>query len=121
MRARKHTELAEFAVSDEQGTESLEALGSLVGILLGGFLVDRRRELLDVFAGDSLGFPDEFLQQLSLVLGQEEVFRLLNDIAQILHQSLAIFGQLARGRSQPLGVGGTVQSNIALLVLFASN
>lgn len=119
--ARKHTELAEFAVGDEQGTESLESLGGLVGILLGRFLVDRRGELFDIFASDSLGFPDEFLQQLSLVLGQEEVFGLLNDIAQVLHQSLAVFGQLARGGSQPLGVGSAVQSNVALFILFQVN
>lgn len=119
MRAQKCglTNLTELSVGDQESTESLETVQSLVGILFAILLGDGDIGLLGITGGDVLSLPDKFLQQLTLVLGQEQLLGLVNDVAQVLQEDLAIVGQLLRGRRQSLGRQGTVQGDIALLVL----
>lgn len=88
------TQLAELAVGNDQLTESSEALDSLVAVLLGGLLVNGSAWSLGVARADALSLPDEVLEDIAVVLGQEEDLGLFNDIAEILHKLLAISRKL---------------------------
>lgn len=113
----KHTDLAKFAIGDQKRSQGLEALQRLLAILLAGLLVDGNR-CLHISRGDLLGLPDELLQQFTLVLGQEQLLGLVDNIAQVPDQNLALGGQLVRRGGEGLGRQGTVQGDIALFVLF---
>ena len=123
MRAQKCglTNLTELSVGDQESTESLETVQSLVGILFAILLGDGDIGFLGITGGDVLSLPDKFLQQLTLVLGQEQLLGLVDDVAQVLQEDLAIVGELLRGRRQSLGRQGTVQGDIALLVLYGED
>jgi hypothetical protein len=58
-------------------------------MLLSGVLIDRRAWQILVATGDLLSIPDEILEKVSLVLGEEEDLGLLNDLPQIAHKLLA--------------------------------
>lgn len=116
--ARRLTNFAELAVGDQQGSKSLETLQSLVSILLAIILADGEAGPLRITGGDVLGLPDEVLQQLALILGQEELLGLVNDIAQVLDENLAVARELLRRRGEGLGRQSTIQGNVALLVLW---
>jgi len=111
------TELSELAVGDQQSAESLKTLQGLVGILLGIILGEGRLGALGITGGDILGLPDEVLKKLAVVLDQKRLLGLFKHIAHILHEDLALVRKLRRRRREVLGVQGTVQRNIALLVL----
>lgn len=111
------TKLAELAIGDQQSTQGLEALEGLVGILLAVLLGDGHIGCLGALEGDLLSLPDELLEQLALVLGQEQLLGLVNDIAQVPDENLAVIGELLGRRGEDLGAQGAVQGDIALLVL----
>lgn len=111
------TKLAELAVGDQQGAQSLEALQGLVGVLLAILFRDGPIGRLGALEVDLLSLPDEFLEQFTLVLRQEQLLGLVNDIAQIPDEDLAVIGELLRWRGEDLGAQGAVQGNITLFVL----
>ena len=60
-------------------------------MLLCSLLVDSRLGERCIAAGDLLGLPDEVLEQVALVLGEDEKLGLLNDILEICNELLAVW------------------------------
>lgn len=86
-------------------------------MLLCGLLVHR-----GIGCGDSVwvelcGLPNEVLKQIALILGQQEVLGLGHNLAEILHESLALGGELVGGAGEGLGGQEAVQSDIDLVIL----
>lgn len=52
-------------------------------MLLGGALVDGSARDLGIATLDKSRLPHEVLQQVTLILGQEQNFGLLNDVSQV--------------------------------------
>lgn len=92
------TNFSELSVGDQERSKSLKTLQGLLAILLASLLRDRHIGALDIAGGDLLGLPDEILQKLALVLGEEHQLGLLNDIAQVLDEDFAIFRKVCRWR-----------------------
>lgn len=93
---RPHTEFPELAIRDDQGAQGAQTLEGLVAVLLGLLLLDRgigRRQFLGVKV---LGLPDEILQQVAIVLGQQQVLCLRDDLPEVLDELLALGRQLPR-------------------------
>lgn len=88
------TDLPELAVGNQQSTKGLEAIQGPVGILLAILLGDGHVGGIDVNSSDLLGLPDEVLKKLAVVLGQKHLLGLLNHIAKVLHEDLALVRQL---------------------------
>ncbi|KAI6767974.1 hypothetical protein HG530_005983 [Fusarium avenaceum] len=82
--------LSELSVSDEQLAKGPQALKSLVTILLGSVLADRRVGGVDALGIELGGLPDKVLDQVALVLGEKEMLGLLDSIGGILNQLLTI-------------------------------
>jgi hypothetical protein len=82
--------LSELSVSDEQLAKGPQALKSLITILLGNILANRRVGGVDVLGIELGGLPDEVLNQVALVLGEKEVLGLLDNVGGILNQLLAL-------------------------------
>lgn len=110
-------ELAELAVGDEKCSEGTEALKSLVAVLLGSLLVNGGVGLLRIASTDLLSLPDEVLNEVALVLGEEQELGLLNDLLKVAGELLALGGEPLAGRCQALPVVGSVERDINLLVL----
>lgn len=113
---RRLTNLPELPIGNQQGTQGLQTLHSLSTILLGGFLGDRSIRFLSLNGTQTLCFPDKLLDQLAIVLAQNQLPGLVDDLAHILDELLAFLGEILGRRRQGLGLQGTVQSNVALLV-----
>lgn len=79
------TELAELAIGDEQSSERTHALECLVSMLLGSVFINGRARGADDLGVEMLRLPDEVLQQVALVLGQEKLLGLVYHIADIGH------------------------------------
>lgn len=77
------TELAELAVGDQQSSESAEAIESLVAMTLGSALVDGRVGRAHRVRVEVLSLPDEVLEEVALVLGQQQVLGLLDNLASV--------------------------------------
>ena len=93
---RTHTELSELPIGEDKSAKRSQSLKSLVAVLPSGILVDGCARGLSIAAGDLLCLPDEVLQKIALVLGQDEVLGLLNDVAQIGDQVSTLGGELGR-------------------------
>jgi hypothetical protein len=87
---KEHTELAELAVGDDEGAKSPQAVQSLVAVLLGRLVVNGGARKGSVSTSDVLGAPDEVLEELALVLGQEKELCLLDNVAEIGNELLAL-------------------------------
>ena len=111
------TELPEFSVGDHEGPKRLQVLAELVGILFRIVLVDRNIGLRGVTGGEVLSPPDELLDQFPIVLAEHHLLGLLNDIADVLDESLTLFGEILGRRREGLGGEGGVHGDIALFVL----
>lgn len=92
----KHTQLAELAIGDEQSAQRPQTLQSLFAILLHALLVGGGIGQVDRLGIPLLGLPDEVLDQIALVLGKDQVLGLLDDIAGVGDESLALVGELLR-------------------------
>ena len=57
-------------------------------MLLSGVLINRCARQALVATGDLFSIPDEVLEKVSLVLGKEEDFGLLDDLPQIANKLL---------------------------------
>lgn len=86
----KLTQLAELAIGDDQLTENTKTLESLVAVLLGGVLVNWHIDSLRVTRADLLRLPDEVLEDVAFVLGEKKLLGLLDHIAQISDELLAV-------------------------------
>lgn len=64
-------------------------------MLLGSVLADRRIRFTSIAAGNVFALPNEVLQEVPLVLGEEQDLRLLDDIAEVFNQMLAFAGEPA--------------------------
>lgn len=93
-RTRQLTKLSELAVAEDECAQRSEALESLLSVLLGGVLVDRRVGSLGVTTSDLLCLPDEVLEKIALVLGEKQNLSELDDLAEITDKLLALRGQL---------------------------
>ena len=86
-------------------------------MLLGSSLVNGRFRSRDPSTGDVGSLPNEILKQFTVVLGEHETFRLVDDIAYIFDELMTLrrktLGRIAKSmRGQQ-----TVQRDIALVVL----
>lgn len=88
------TNLSELSVGDQERSQSLKTLEGLLAVLLASLLGDGHIGGLDITGGDPLGLPNEILQKLALVLGEEHQLGLLNNIAQVLDEDFAIVGKV---------------------------
>lgn len=66
---------------------------------------------------DLLRLPDEILEQIALVLGQEEMLRLLNDISEIGDETSTFGRELCRRVGKSARVNEAVQCDVDLLIL----
>lgn len=113
----ERTKLPKLAVGDKKRSQSPQTFQRLVAVLSRGVPVDRRAGRYGAAAGDLLRLPDEVLQQVAIVLGEEENLGRLNDFLEITNELLAFWGQLLGGGAKHLGCQGTVQRDVDLLVL----
>jgi hypothetical protein len=105
-----------LAIGYEQGTKGLEALGSFRGTLFLCVLLNLRR----AFAGrplDSFGVPDEFLQQIALILHQNEIPSAGYNVSNIVNDFVRLLGEVFRWIRERVGLQQAVQGNIDLFVL----
>ena len=86
-------------------------------MLLGGPLVDGRTGLGRVAGSEILAVPDEILQQIALILGQQEHLGLLDDVTQVGHEMLALAGELLGGTGEEFVGQSAVHRDIDLFVL----
>ena len=86
-------------------------------MLLGRVLIDGRTGQLGVAGSHRLGLPDEVLDDVALILGEDEMLGLDDDVAQIGDQNLALLGETAGGGLQGVRLKRRVEGNVNLLVL----
>lgn len=110
------TKLSELAVGDDELTESAQTLNGLLAVLLCSLLVDWSAWRLCVASTNTLCLPDEILDEVALVLGQQQDLGLLDGGTEIGDQLLAILRELGRWRLQRSPRKSSVQCNINLLV-----
>lgn len=111
------TKFSELAVGDEELAEGAQTLQGLVTVLLGGCLVKGGVRLLGVASGGLRALVDEVLDEIALILGQEKQLGLLDDVAQVGDENLALLGQLCGRLCKGARSQGAVHGNIYLLVL----
>lgn len=111
------TKLPELAIGNDQGPKSAQPLQYLVAMLLCGLLVHGGIGCADSLGIELCSLPDEVLEQITLVLGQQELLGLGDNFAKVFYKSLALGGELVRGFREGLGCQEAVQSNIDLGIL----
>lgn len=111
-----HTNLPELPVGDQKGAQCPQTIHGLVTILPSAVLIDGGTRLLCLHRAEMLSLPDEVLKQLAFVLTHDQLSSLVNDIPKVLDQCLTFLGQLPGRRRESIGLKGTVQRDIALLV-----
>ena len=111
------TKLSELAVGQNKSSKGSETLQGLVSVLLGSIFVNGCAWELCITGSDVLGFPDELLEQVALVLGEEQVLCLLNDIFHIAKELFAFIGELCVGLVKGIVLKSAIQSDVDLLVL----
>jgi hypothetical protein len=89
------TELSKLAVGDDQGSESSETFKSFIAVLLSSALVNWGAWERCSSTTNVLCLPNELLEKVSIILGQQQQLGLFNDLADILNQLLALLGKLA--------------------------
>jgi hypothetical protein len=78
-----HTKLAELAVGDNQSAQSPQAVKGLVAVLLSLLLVDWGVGGRNGLGVKLLGLPNEVLEQVAVVLGQQQVLRMFHNLVDI--------------------------------------
>jgi hypothetical protein len=105
-----------LAISDEQGTKGLEALGSFRSTLLLVVLLNLR----GTFTGwplDSFGVPDKFLQQIALILHQNKVPCARYNVSNIVNDLVRLFREIFGWIGERVALQQAVQCDIDLFVL----
>ncbi len=113
----RRTNFAKFAIGDDERPEGTEAIQCLIAMLLRLRLVDGGTRFSSIAASDLLAVPDEVLQKIALVLGQEQNLRLLDCRTKVSNKVLAFARELRRGASQRPMCESAVESNVDLFVL----
>lgn len=111
------TEFAELTVGDQESAEGTKSIKSLVAMLLGGALVDGGTWNLCIATLDKPRLPQEVLQEITLVLGQEQHFGLLNDVSQVGDEVSAFWREFGGRIGQRFRSDGGVEGHVYLLVL----
>jgi hypothetical protein len=106
-----------LTVGDDERAEGSQTLQSLVSMLLRGVLINRCTWKRSIVGLDLLCLPNEVLEQVALVLGEEEIFGLLDDVANIGNEAFALSGESCVGLAEGLGGKEAVERDIDLLVL----
>lgn len=106
-----------MAVGDEESAKRTETLESLVAVLLSGSLVNRGVGLGGIARANLLSLPNEVLNEVALVLGQEQELGLLDNLLEVCGELLTLGGELLARRCETLPVVGSVHRHINLLVL----
>jgi hypothetical protein len=88
------TELAELTVGKDERAEGAQTVKGLVTVLLGSVFVDGSVRSSGVGARDLLSLPNEVLEEVALVLGQEQKLGLLNNLAQVTNELLTLCREL---------------------------
>lgn len=86
-------------------------------MLLCGLLVDRSPRGLNALSVEVPRLPDEILDQVPLVLGEQQVLRLLDSLSDVSDELPALCGELGRGVGKRPRLEEAVQGNIDLVVL----
>lgn len=63
--------------------------------------------------------PNEVLNQVAVILGQQKLLGKLDNLPRILHQQLSIVGELVGRAAEGPGLQKAVQGNVDLFVLQA--
>lgn len=82
-----------------------------------GFFVDWSSRDTDALGIEVSGLPDEILDQIPLVLGEQQVFRLLDDLSDIGNELSAFTGQFGGWVRERPRRQEAVQGDINLFVL----
>lgn len=88
------TKFPELTVGDQQGTQSAKAVESLLAMALGSTLVDGRVRRAYCIRVEVLCLPDEVLQEVTLVLGEQQVLCLLDNLAGVGNECLTLGREL---------------------------
>ena len=113
---RVREKLSELAIRDDERAERTETLQRLVAVLLRGVLINRSTRHLSVAAADLLCLPDEVLEKVAVVLGEQQDLGLLDDILDVGDESLPVGAELFRRGREAFRCERTVQGNIDLLI-----
>jgi hypothetical protein len=105
-----------LTVGDEERSEGSETLEGLLAVLLGSLLAQRSVDVGCVIGADLLCLPDEVLEEITVILGEQEELGLLNDVLEVGDELLAIGGQLGVGLVEVLPFERRVQRDVDLLV-----
>lgn len=84
-----------------------------------GVLIDRGARSGNLLGVELGGLPDEVLEQVAFVLGEQEILGLLDDLSGILHERLALGGERLVRVTESLRVEEAIQGDIDLVVLGA--
>jgi hypothetical protein len=84
------TKLPELAVGNQKSSQSAEALESLLAMALGGVLINGCVWRPHCIRVEVLGLPDEVLQEVALILGQQQVLCLLNYLTSVGNECLTL-------------------------------
>lgn len=110
-------ELSELAVGDDQLPKGSETLEGLIAISLRSVLANGCVGSVDTLGIEVGGLPDEVLDQVALIPGQEEVLGLIDDFTSILDESLALWRELLRVASEGARSQEAAEGDVDLVVL----
>ena len=83
-----------MTVGNEESSQCAQSLESVVTILLRDILANRSIGGADGLRIKLGSLPDEVLNQVALVFGQQKILGLLNDFSRIFDKDLALGGEL---------------------------
>lgn len=86
-------------------------------MLLGLFLIHRSTRDADSLGVELLCLPNEVLEKVSLILGEQEILGLSHNLPEIGNKLLSLCGELRGWVCECLGLEEAVQRNIDLVVL----
>jgi hypothetical protein len=75
-----------LSIGDNEGSESAQTLKRLITVSLRGFLIDGSIGRGHRLGVELLCLPNEILQEVAIVLGQQEVFGLCHYVPDIIHK-----------------------------------
>jgi hypothetical protein len=78
-----HTELAKLAVGNNQGSQGTQSVKGLIPVLLRLFLTDGRDRSSQALVVELIGLPDEVLQQIAMILGQQQILGLFHNFIDV--------------------------------------
>jgi hypothetical protein len=86
-------------------------------MLLGHILADGRPRNVDGLWVELLGLPDEVLEEVAVVLGEEQTLGLVDHLSHITDESLSLRGELLRRVRERLRLQEAVEGDVDLVIL----